>query len=264
VFYKLRIALVLWRLMGVFSPERQRERERAEPTPAPPQPPAPPPEPEGRDWSRWVPGLLVAGLLVVAAAIGLPGLGSFLPSFPNPFGTETVDRSGPAVLKSLRDLQEYRAASGHFEVIVDVEKDTKLPSGVLGERILFVGVGDVEAGVDFSTLDEGAVQVSNDRRTATITLPRPELSEPRLDLERSYVYDRRQGVLNEIGQLFQDEKNTEREVYLLAEEKLAEAARDGSGVIARAEANTREMLTSLLRSLGFRSVTVRFAEPPQR
>jgi hypothetical protein len=270
VFYKLRIALVLWRLMGVFSPERQRARERTAPEPAPapgaPQPPpAAPPErePAGRDWSRWAPGLLVAGLLVVAAA-GLPNLGSLLPSFPNPFGTETVDRSGPAVLKSLRDLQEYRAASGHFEVIVDLEKDTKLPSGVLGERILFVGVGDVEAGVDFSTLDEGAVDVSNDRRTATITLPRPQLSEPRLDLERSYVYDRSQGVLNEIGLLFQDERNTEREVYLLAEQKLAEAARDGSGVIARAEANTREMLTSLLRSLGFRSVTVRFAAPPQR
>jgi hypothetical protein len=269
VFYKLRIALVLWRLMGVFSPERRRERERTAPEPAPapvpPQPPAAPPEPApaGRDWSKWVPGLLVAGLLVVAAG-WLPSLGSFLPSFPNPFGTETVDRSGPAVLKSLRDLQEYRAASGHFEVIVDLEKDTKLPSGVLGERILFVGVGDVEAGVDFSALDEGAVQVSNNRRTATITLPRPELSEPRLDLERSYVYDRSQGVLNEIGLLFQDERNTEREVYLLAEQKLAEAARDGSGVIARAEGNTREMLTSLLRSLGFRTVTVRFAEPPQR
>jgi hypothetical protein len=262
VFYKLRIALVLWRLMGVFSPERRRERVRPEPAPVPPQPPAAPPEPSGRDWSRWVPGLLVAGLLVVAAA-GLQNF-SLLPSFPNPFGTETVDRSGPAVLQSLRDLQEYRAASGHFEVIVDLEKDTKLPSGVLGERILFVGVGDVEAGVDFSGLDEGAVQVSNNRRTATITLPRPQLSEPRLDLDRSYVYDRSQGVLNEIGLLFEDERNTEREVYLLAEQKLAAAARDGSGVIARAETNTREMLTSLLRSLGFERVTVRFAAPPQR
>jgi hypothetical protein len=270
VFYKLRIALVLWRLMGVFTPERRRARERSEPAPAAPQPQQPPPpaappepEPSGRDWSKWAPGLLVAGLLVLAAA-WFPSLGSLLPSFPNPFGTETVDRSGPAVLKSLRDLQEYRAASGHFEVIVDLEKDTKLPSGVLGERILFVGVGDVEAGVDFSRLDEGAVQVSDNRRTATITLPRPQLSEPRLDLERSYVYDRQQGVLNEIGLLFQDEANTEREVYLLAERKLAQAAQDGSGVIARAEANTREMLTSLLRSLGFRTVTVRFAAPPQR
>src|SRR5687767_2660213 len=115
--------------MGVFMPERkrERERERTEPTPAPPpQPPVAPAEPSGRDWSKWVPGLLVAGLLVVAAA-GLPSLGSFLPSFPNPFETKTVDRSGPAVLQSLRDLQEYRAASGHFEVIVDLEKDTKLP-----------------------------------------------------------------------------------------------------------------------------------------
>ena len=88
----------------------------------------PPPEPPRRDreWSRWIPGLVVAGLLVVAAA-GVPSLRDLLPSFPNPFASETVDRSRPAVLESLRDLSEYRAASGHFEVIVDLERDTGLP-----------------------------------------------------------------------------------------------------------------------------------------
>ena len=101
--------------MGVLSPERRRAKTQPE---APP--PAPPPrEPEGREWSRWIPGLVIAGLLVVAA-MGVPSLRDLLPSFPNPFATETVDRSGPAVLKSIRDLNEYRAASGHFEVIVDL------------------------------------------------------------------------------------------------------------------------------------------------
>ena len=225
-------------------------------------PPVPPPsEPPRREWSRWLPGLVIAGLLVVAAA-GIPSFRDLLPSFPNPFASESVDRSGPAVLKSIQDLHEYRAASGHFEVIVDLEKDTKLPSGVLGERVLFVGVGDVDATVDFSQLDERAVDVSDDRRTATIALPRPALSDARLDLERSYVYDRRQGVLNEIGQLFQDERNVEREVYLLAEDKLEAAARTSGGLIGRAEANTREMLTSLLRALGFRRIVVRFEPLP--
>jgi hypothetical protein len=49
-------------------------------------------------------------------------------------------------------------------------------------------------------------------------------------------------------------------MYPLAEEKLASAARNGSGLLARAERNTRLMLEGLLRSLGFTSVDVRFAE----
>jgi hypothetical protein len=232
-----------------------------EPEAPPPVSPPPQPEPPRRDWSRWLPGLVIAGLLVVAAA-GVPSFRDLLPSIPNPFASESVDRSGPAVLKSIQDLHEYRAASGHYEVIVDLEKDTKLPAGLLGERVLFVGVGDVDATVDFARLDEGAVSVSEDRRAATITLPRPALSGARLDLERSYVYDRRQGVLNEIGQLFQDERNVEREVYLLAEEKLEAAARTSGGLIGRAQANTRDMLTSLLRALGFRRIVIRFEPLP--
>jgi Protein of unknown function (DUF4230) len=250
--------------MGVV---RQRRAERGGVRTQPEPPPAPPPaqlpeQPEPRrEWSRWVPGLVVAGLLVVAA-MGVPSLRDLLPSFPNPFASETVDRSGPAVLLSLRDLTEYRAASGHFEVVVDLERDSRLPSDLLGERVLFVGVGDVDASVDFSRLDDGAVTVSDDRRTATITLPQPQLQDVELDLDRSYVYDRSQGVLNEIGNLFQDERNAEREVYLLAEDKIAAAARANGGVVERARQNTREMLTSLLRSLGFRRISIYFEPPP--
>jgi Protein of unknown function (DUF4230) len=243
--------------MGVV---KERRRERTQPEPPPPAAPPTPEEPR-REWSRWAPGLVIAGLLVVAA-MGVPSLRDLLPSFPNPFASETVDRSGPAVLQSIQDLSEYRAASGHFEVVVDLERDSKLPSDVLGERILFVGVGDVDASVDFSRLEDGDVTVSDDRRTATIVLPQPRLEDVELDLERSYVYDRSQGVLNEIGNLFQDERNAEREVYLLAEDKIAAAARANEGVTERARRNTREMLTSLLRSLGFTRVEIVFEPLP--
>jgi Protein of unknown function (DUF4230) len=107
------------------------------------------------------------------------------------------------------------------------------------------------------------VLVSPSRRSVVIMLPRPSLSDARLDLARSHVYDRRQGVLNEIGNLFEDERNTEREVYLLAEDKIVEAAQEGSGLVARAERNTRAMLASLLRSLGFTRVDVRFEADPR-
>ena len=183
------------------------------------------------------------------------------PDFDNPFAEETIDRTGPAVLKSIRDIGEYRAASGDFEVIVDLEQDTTLPDELLGERTLFVAAGSVDAGVNLGAVDDEAVEVSDDRRSATITLPPARLFEPEVDQSRSYVYERDRGLFNRIGDFFSDGGESQREVTLLAEQKLREAAKRGAGLVPRAEENTREMLTSLLTALGFTEVEIRFEEP---
>ena len=41
----------------------------------------------------------------------------------DPFGSETVDRSGPAVLEQIRELEEFTAAEGNFNQDVDIEED---------------------------------------------------------------------------------------------------------------------------------------------
>jgi Protein of unknown function (DUF4230) len=236
--------------MGVISPERERIE------PAQPPPPPPPEQPPPRRDIPW--GLIAVGIVVALMATGVISFRDLLPSFDNPFRSETVDRSGPAVLRSIEDIGDYRAAAGHFEIVIDLEKDTALPSELLGERLLFVAVGTVDAGVDFAALDEESVEVSSDRRSATITLPAVHFYDPVLDLDRSYVYERDEGLFNELGGLFTDEPNYQQELYRLAEDKMAAAARQGSGIQARAEENTREMLESLLGSLGFTTVTVQF------
>ena len=231
--------------MGVVSPERERT------APAQPQQPSPPPR-------RQIPWGLITFGAIVAAVIFVPGwLLGLLPSIPNPFAEKTIDRSQPALLRSIKDLREFRAATGNFQVIVDIERDTPLPAEILGERTLFVAAGSVDAVVDFSRLGRNNVKVSDDRRSATITLPAPTLSRPRLDPTRSRVYDRDRGLLNRIGDVFSD-GGDQQELYVAAEAKLLAAAGSGSGIRRRAEANTRAMLRSLLRSLGFTSVTVRF------
>ena len=221
-------------------------------------PPAAPPQPQRR-------GVLSGLIMLAAAVLGfflLVGwLGDLLPGLGNPFSEKTVDRSGPAVLKSLRNLSDFRAATGHFEVIVDVEKDTRfVPDKLKGERVLFLAVGSVDAGVDFWGLKEDAVVVSDDRRSVTLELPPARYRDPQLDLERSRVYDRDRGVIDRLQSLFGDDIGTDPEIYTLAEEKLSSAARGGTGLLKRAERNTRLMLTGLLRSLGFTSVEIHFAE----
>ena len=201
--------------------------------------------------------VLLAGLV----ALGAGRLLDLLPSLSNPFTTETVDRTGPAVLKAVEDLARYEAATGQFQVVVDLEEDARfLPDFVRGERTLFVAAGSVEAFVDFRGIGKGAVTVSPDGRQVRIVLPHAQLSDARLDTEASRVVTRQRGLLDRLGSVFSDSPTGERQLYLLAEDKLEAAARE-AGVAARAEENTRAMLESLLGGLGYEDVTVTFGDP---
>ena len=190
------------------------------------------------------------------------GAGMFLALlFPslNPFGTETIDRSQPAVLKSIEKLSEYRAATANLQVVVDLEKDANLvPSFIKGEKVLFVAAGRVDAAVDFSALKGTAVSVSDDRKSVALTLPLPKLSEANLDIARSRIYDRDRGIVDRLESVFEDSPTGDRELYVLAERKLLEAAREDPTLLKTAQENTRSMLLNLLTALGFERVTIRF------
>ncbi|MDP8937654.1 MAG: DUF4230 domain-containing protein [Actinomycetota bacterium] len=204
----------------------------------------------------------MGGLVVLVLAVGVGRIGDLLPSLPNPFATDTVDRSQPALLQSLEDLSRYQAARANFEVIVDSEKDARfMPSVIRGERTLFVGSGSVEAFVDFSGLDERSIRVSDDRRSVEVTVPAPTLSEPRVDPGQSRVVSRDRGVLDRVGSVFSDSPTSDRPLFLAAEDKMRTAAA-ASDLRTRAEQNTRQMLEGTLRSLGFTTVTVTFAPSP--
>ncbi len=202
------------------------------------------------------------GLLLILAAVGLAAVFLLVANIFGAFGfgERTVDRSQPPLLVSLADLSEYRAATANFEVIVDLEKDTKyLPDFVKGQRVIMVAAGNVDASVDFGSLRDDDVEVSADRRTVRITLPAARLTEVRLDNDRTYVADRQRGLADRIAGVFGNPAN-DQFLYQAAEQKLADAAA-ASQILELAETNTRSMLTSLLRSLGFENITITFVEP---
>jgi hypothetical protein len=206
----------------------------------------------------------MAGALAVLALLAVVSgkFGDLVPSLHNPFGTKTVDRSQPALLKSLEDLSRYQAASANFQVIVDSEKDAKFtPSVIRGERTVFVAAGSVDASVDFSALDERSIQMSDDRRSVTISLPAPTVSPPHIDPKQSQVVSRQRGLLDRLGSVFSDTPTSDRPLLVAAENKM-QAAANASDLRTRAEQNTRHMLEGMLRSLGFTSVTVSFAPNP--
>jgi hypothetical protein len=202
-------------------------------------------------------GVGVAVLVPVAAQVRdwLPGLG-------DPLEQQVVDRSTTPLLLALEDLHEYHAATGTFQVVVDREVDTRyVPSVISGERVSFLATGTADASVDFAGLDAGQVQLSPDGTSATIDLPAPRLAQVRVDPAQSRVLDRDRGLLDRVGDALGDGPSDDSALYALAEEKLAGAAA-ASDLLDRAEDNTREMLTSLARSLGVERVEVHFTAAP--
>ncbi|MEV7449490.1 DUF4230 domain-containing protein [Streptomyces nigra] len=210
--------------------------------------------------NRRTPGWAKAtGAVVLVLAVFFAGIRlSVLPGLKDLFGTETRDRSGPALLQSIQDMSRYDAASGNFQIVVDLEKDARfLPDAVRGTRTLYVGAGTVDAYVDLGKVGEDDVTVDEDRTSATLRLPHAVLGRPALDPDRSYAVSKQRGLLDRLGDLFSDNPNGEQAVQKLAVRHIGDAAKK-SGLTARAEKNTTDMLRGLLRSLGFEEVKVTY------
>ncbi|MGH3154756.1 MAG: DUF4230 domain-containing protein [Streptosporangiaceae bacterium] len=204
-------------------------------------------------WVGAIAAVLV--LIVVLSAVHL------LPQLRNPFAETTTETSQPVLLKSITSLSRYEAASGSFEVVVDLTKRTSLlPSFIEGSETLFIGQGTDIAFIDFAGLKSQAITVNANRTAVTVTLPKAQLEPAVLSTSQSYVYAQQQGLFNRIGNFFSGNPNSQQQVYILAEQKIQTAAQQ-SPLLPEAEKNTQEMLTGMLTSLGFKHVTVTFGAP---
>jgi len=204
----------------------------------------------------------MAAAAVAAVAAGVIALSAvhLLPQLRNPFAEKTTVTSQPVLLKSITALSRYEAASGSFQVVVDLSQHSLLPSFLQGSETLFIGQGTDIAFVNFGQLKGQAIRVSANRSAVTVTLPRAQLEPAVLNVRQSYVYAQQQGLLNRIGDFFGGNPNSQQQVYIAAQQKISTAARH-SPLLAEAERNTRGMLTGMLSSLGFKRITVNFGSP---
>lgn len=229
------------------------------PPSTPPQGDTPTPHPSAAGCLRPL-GAVLIGLLVLVAV----GLGAALgrcsrPAKPKPAASVTVVRGTPSVVTAIRELSSIEGARFHIEKVIDLTEKQSHFFGLVHAKdaILLVAAGDVTAGVDLAGLRDGDVKVDRQKGTAEITLPPAKVLSHRLDNQHTYVHSRSTDLLAE------RKSDLETRARQEAEKSIVEAARK-SRILPVAEGSVKRTVESLVRSLGYPHVTVKFRHGASR
>lgn len=211
------------------------------------------PAPEGI-----APALRVATLVLIV--LGGSCVGSLVVAWiralvtPAPEPSEVLEvRPTPSVVVAVRELSRLETTSYHVERVIDMTSTQRRLFGLLEaeDSILLVAAADVVAGVDLSGISDDDVEIDGER--VVITVPAPQIFTVALDNERTYVHRRDTDALAERSASLETRARRE------AERTLREAAIE-AGIHERARAGAERSLGSLVRSLGYRDVEVRFRD----
>ena len=205
--------------------------------------------------------LTVMGALVIGLVLGvlLLGLGGFLllsrnsgPALLSRFWsavtgrTLSLDVSQPTVVNRIQRLQRLETVVYTMDKIVSGAKENPIfPDFLAGDRLLLLVHGEVVAGIDFSGLKPGDVQVEG--RQVHLHLPPSQVFSTRLDSSKTRVYSRQTGLL------VPTDPNLETQVRQEAERQLLAAAL-ADGILRNAQQNAASTVTSLLQGLGFEKI----------
>ncbi len=217
-------------------------------------------------------GIIVFLVLQTTALAGgiLGGVGNLLSGIASFFGGIFVGgptptpavTMGPPVIHYINRLDLLRTASYHIEVVVAAEQGGQGPLGLFSDRMLFVAVGNVTAGVNMGLMEQDSMELSPLTGKAHIVIPQAQLFDCFLDVDNSYVYDRDSGVLGiDLGMGYNEELETE--VRRMARDRIREAALE-DGILETAQEEAVRFVEQLMWGLGYDEVTVEISqeEPP--
>lgn len=200
--------------------------------------------------------LLAVGALLLAtcggAGAGLYWFYRKSRELPVTVHTEVLQAT-PAVITSMRELAVLQTASFHVERVIDLRDQQQHLFGMVHaeDAVLLVAAGDVNAGVDLGQLRDEDVVVDPAARTVKLRLPPAVVLSAALDNEATYVHTRHTDVLARRQETLETRARQE------AERSLRDAALAG-GILQRAQQGAERTIRSLLRSLGYERVELRF------
>lgn len=205
--------------------------------------------------------MVVAPLVVIALTLVALLVVGVVATF-DPFATNQIDRSAPAVLQKIQELERFTAAEGQFVQTVDFERDAKyLPSFLKGERVVASVQGNVAATVDFGSLGPDAVRVGDGGRSISLRLPAPELQPADIEESSTKILTRDRGVIDRAEDFFASSPTDDTPLYRAAEKKV-DAAAAQSDLEQTARTNTERWFRAFLGAAGFDKVVISWAPAP--
>lgn len=159
--------------------------------------------------------------------------------------TPTVIPDPVTIVHEVRSMARLETIQYSVEKIISAETRQGLFGFLVGDRILFVAHGTVIAGVDLQKLNPEDMRVEGG--VLYVTLPPAEIFVATLENDKSYVYDRAQGVLT------RGDQNLETVARQAAEDEIEAAALE-DGILAQAQVNAENFLYRFFLQLGFPEV----------
>jgi hypothetical protein len=193
-------------------------------------------------------GAALAAFLIAALVWLTTGLGLFqlIGSLRN--GRALINVDQPTVVRQIQKLQRLETVSYTMDKIISGERaNPYMPKFLVGDRLLLVVHGEVIGGINLGALQNGDVQVHNQK--VSIHLPAVEVFSTRIDNARTKVYSRDTGLFSS------PDPNLESQVREEAERQLQQAALQ-DGILKTASDNARNTISGMLQGLGFREIEI--------
>lgn len=161
---------------------------------------------------------------------------------------ETLDVA--SLVTQVQELSRLETASMRVMHVSTTHQSYGIvPDALTGDKLTFLAVGDVIAGVDLSRLDRNDVALDGNG-TLSLVLPPPQILVSRVDNERSKVLNRDTGLLR------RSDTHLESRARAQAEAAIRREALN-KGILQMAEKNAEVKLGEFLLKLGAKRVRFR-------
>lgn len=125
-------------------------------------------------------------------------------------------------MQGIQKLDELATVRFNESVVITKESGGKgIRQLLTGEKLILIAEGDVETGVDLSSMASSDVRIDDKNKSVTIDLPQPQVFSASLDNKHTRVYDRDLGLMPRIS----PSEDIAEEARDEAQNKLLEAAR---------------------------------------
>ena len=170
--------------------------------------------------------------------------------FATGFLKDKTEFSSSSVMEKFKTISELNTIEMYFNEIIDYKnakffEDFKLP--FTEKSFVFKVEAKVKAGIDLSQLEEKDITVQD--KSISIRLPQPKITSK--EILSSKLYYEKDGLFNEVT----------TEDTLAALESFQDGLDDHalkSGILEKAEANTKLYVENLLYSMGFETANITF------